>query len=158
MNRTWCEREPDVVEAVRRGCFSDELRGHVGSCAICAETGPVAQMLLRGASLLGGEDAASGAGVVWRLAQARKREIALKRAARPLIFMRVLSVAYMVLAAGWLLYSLWRSGSIELVSRWRGLQDETAWVGGAIAVLAIAIGAWYLLRDSGRTGEGVASM
>jgi hypothetical protein len=157
MNRTWCERESDVVEAMRRGCFSDELRGHVGSCSICAETQPVAQMLLQSASLLGGEDAAPGAGVVWQRAQARKREIALKRAARPLIFMRAMSVVYLVLVAAWVLHSFWRSGSMERISGWRGLQDETAWVGVAIAALAIAVGAWYLLRDGGRGGEVLPS-
>jgi hypothetical protein len=157
MSRRWCERESDVVEAVRRGCFSDELRGHVGSCAVCAETRPVAQMLLQSASLLGAEDAACGAGVVWRLAEARKREIALKRAVRPLIFMRAMSVVYLVVTAGWLLYSFWRSGSMERVSRWGVLKDETAWVGVAIAALAIAVGAWYLLRDGGRGGEVLPS-
>jgi hypothetical protein len=115
-------------------------------------------MLLQSASLLGGEDAAPGAGVVWQRAQARKREIALKRAARPLIFMRAMSVVYVVLFALWVLHSFWRSGSMERISGWRGLQDETAWVGIAIAVLAIAIGAWYLLHDGGQSGEGVPSM
>ena len=157
MNRAWCERESDVVEALRRGCLSDELRGHIGSCSICAETQPVTQMLLQAASLMGVEYAPSGAEVVWQRAQARKREIALQRAARPLIFMRGLSVAYVALASVWLLHLFWRSGSMELVSRWSGLQDETAWVGVAIAVLAIAIGAWYLLRDGGRVGAVLPS-
>jgi hypothetical protein len=158
MNRTWCERESDVVEALRRGFFSDELRSHVRSCAICAETQPVAQMLLQTASIVRGEHAPSGAGLVWRRAQARKREIALKRATRPLIFMRGLSVAYVVLSAAWLLHSFWRSGSMKLISGWNGLQSETAFFGAAIALLAIAIGAWYLLHDSGRSGEGIPSM
>jgi hypothetical protein len=153
MSRRWCERESDVVEALRRGCFSDELRGHVGSCAICAETGPVARMLLQSASLLSVEQTPSFAGLVWRRAEARKREIALERAVRPLIFMRAMSVVYVLLAAGWWLHSFWRSGSMERISGWGGLQGETTWLGVAIAALAIAIGAWYLLRDSDRGGE-----
>ena len=52
MNRILCERESDVVEALRRDSFSDELRGHVRSCSICTETQVVAQMLLQTASLL----------------------------------------------------------------------------------------------------------
>jgi hypothetical protein len=158
MKRTWCERESDVVEALRRGFFSDELRSHVRSCSVCAETQPVAQMLLQTASIVRGEHAPSGAGLVWRRAQARKREIALKRATRPLIVMRCLSVAYVVLSAVWLLHFFWRSGSMKLISGWNGFQSETAVFGVAIAVLAIAIGAWYLLHDSGRSGEGIPSM
>jgi hypothetical protein len=114
-------------------------------------------MLLRSASLLSVEQTPFAAGLVWRRAQARKREIALKRAVRPLIFMRAMSAVYLVLAAAWLLHSFWRSGSMERISGWRGLQDETAWVGVAIAALAIAVGAWYLLRDGGRLGEVIPS-
>jgi hypothetical protein len=114
-------------------------------------------MLLQTASLMRVEYASSGAGVVWQRAQARKREIALKRAARPLIVMRAMSVVYVVFSVAWLLHSLWRSGSMELIFRWSGLQDEIAWFGVAIALLAIAIGAWYLLRDGGRVGEVLPS-
>jgi hypothetical protein len=158
MNRSWCERECDVVEALRRGVFSDELRHHVGSCAICAETQPVAQMLLQTASRLREERELPAAGLVWRRAQARKKEIVLRRATRPLIFMRVLSVAYVSLFAGWSLYYFWRSGAGEMVSGWNGLQSERVGVAATIAVLAIAIGAWFLLHDGRRSGEGVASM
>jgi hypothetical protein len=156
MNRILCERESDVVEALRRDFFSDELRGHVRSCSICAETQAVAQML-QTASRLHVEYEPSAAGLVWRRAQARKNEIALKRATRPLIVMRAMSVVYVVFSAAWLLHYFWRSGSMESISGWNVLQSETAWFGVAIAVLAMAIGAWYLLRDGGRSGEGIPS-
>ena len=104
MNRTWCERESDVVEALRSGSISDELREHVWSCAICAEAQPVAKMLLQTASVLHRQGEPQAAGLVWRRAQAQKRELALKRAARPLIFMRALSGAYAVLFTAWLLH------------------------------------------------------
>jgi len=158
MNRIWCEWESDVVEALRRGLFSDELRGHVRSCAVCAETEPVAQMLLQAASLLRVEHEPSGAGLVWRRAQARKKEIALRHATRPLIFMRALSGVCVFFSAAWLLHYVWRSRSMELISGWNGFRSETAFYGAAIAALAIAIGVVYLLHDSGRSGEGLPSM
>jgi hypothetical protein len=114
-------------------------------------------MLLRSASLVSGESAPSGAGLVWRQAQARKREIALKRAARPLIYLRGPSVVYMVLFAVWLLHSFWRPGFIELLSGWNVLESERALFAVAIAVLAVAIGAWYLLRDGRRSGATLPS-
>ena len=154
MNRILCKRESDVVEALRRDSFSDELRGHVRSCAICAETQAVAQML-QTASRLHVVQEPSAAGLVWRRAQARKNEIALKRATRPLIVMRAMSIVYVVFSAAWLLHYFWRPGSIGRISGWNVLPIETVFADVAIAVLAMAIGAWYLLRDGGRLGEGI---
>jgi hypothetical protein len=158
MKRTWCERESDVVEALRSGSFSDELREHVGGCAMCAEAEPVAKMLLQAASVLHRQNEPPPAGLVWRRAQAQKRELALKRAARPLIFMRALSGVYTVLFAVWLLHYFLNSGLMEKVSGWNGMQSETAYFGTAIAVLAIAIGAWFLLHDGRSSGESVPSI
>jgi hypothetical protein len=157
MNRMWCERESDVVEALRRDSFSDELRGHVRSCSICAETQAVAQML-QTASRLHVEHEPFAAGLVWRRAQVRKNEIALKRATRPLIVMRAVSIVYVVFSAAWLLHYFWRPGSMGSISGWNVLPIETVFADVAIAVLAMAIGAWYLLRDGGRLGEGIPSI
>jgi hypothetical protein len=157
MNRILCKRESDVVEALRRDSFSDELRGHVRSCSICAETQVVAQML-QTASRLHVEYEPSAAGLVWRRAQARKKEIALKRATRPLIVMRAMSIVYVVFSAAWLLHCFWRPGSMGSISGWNVLPIETVFADVAIAVLAMAIGAWYLLRDGGRLGEGIPSI
>jgi hypothetical protein len=157
MKRILCERESDVVQALRVDSFSDELRGHVGSCSICAETQAVAQMMLQTASRLHVEHGPSVAGVVWRRAQAQKKELALKRAARPLIYVRALSVVYVILIAGWALRYFWRPGSMELLSGWNVLQNETAYFGIAIAALAVAIGACYLLYDSRRSREILSS-
>jgi hypothetical protein len=158
MNRNGCEREFEVVEALRKWSFSEELRGHVRSCAICAETLPVAQMLLLTASALREEHEPPAAGLVWRRAQVRRQEIALQRATRPLIFIRVLSVVYAVLSGTWLLHYFLRSGSMERISGWNVMPSETAWLGAAIAVLAIVVGALYLLHDGRRSGIRVPSI
>jgi len=157
MNRRWCERESDVVQAVGTGLVSSELRDHVLSCAICAEARAVAQVMLRINLISRQEHELPAAGVVWRRAEARKKEIALKRATRPLVFMRALSVVYVVLSAAWFLHYLWRSGFMEGLSGWNGLWSETAGFAAAIAVLAIVIGAGCLLYDSRRANEGVPS-
>jgi hypothetical protein len=157
MNRSWCERESNVVEALRRDAFSDELRDHVGSCTICAETQRVAQVLLQTASRLRAEHEPSAVGLVWRRAQVRKKELALKRATRPLIFMRVLSVVYVALFAGWSLHYFGRPKFMELPYGWNVLVNECACFGVAIAVLAVAIGVWFLLHDGRRSGEVLRS-
>jgi hypothetical protein len=68
MNRRWCERESDAVQALRMGLLSAELSSHVLSCAICAEAQAVAQVMLRAASLRGAEHEPPAADLVWRRA------------------------------------------------------------------------------------------
>ena len=157
MNRRWCKREADVVRSLRTGSLSAELRDHLLSCVVCAEARSAARVMLHTASLLRVEDGMPSAGLVWRRAQTRKREMDLKRATRPLIVMRVLSAVYVVLCAAWALHSFWRSVSVELVSGWDAFRGGTVGFGAAIALLAIAIGAWYLLYDGRRSNTGVPS-
>jgi hypothetical protein len=157
MNRRWCERESDAVQALRTGLLSAELREHVLRCAICTEAQAVARVMLRAASLRGAEHEPPAADLVWRRAEARRKEIALKRATRPLIFMRGLSAVYAALSVAWFLHYLWRASFVELFSGWTVFQSEATCFAAAIAVLSIVIGVGYLLRDSRRTGEGVPS-
>jgi hypothetical protein len=137
--------------------LSAELRDHVLSCAVCTEARSAAQVMLQTASALRIEDEVPAAGLVWSRAQARKREMNLKRATRPLMVMRILSVAYVILSATWFLHYLWRSVFMELLAGWNVLGNETTCFAAALAVLAIAIAAGYLLHDSRRSGEGVPS-
>ena len=157
MNRRWCEQEADVVRSLRTGLLSSELHDHILSCVVCAEARSAAEVMLHTASLLGVEDGLPAAGFVWSRAQARKREGDVKRATRPLIVMRILSVVYVVLCAGWALHSFWRSVSMELMSGWNEFRGGTVGFGAAIALLAIAIAAWYLLYDGRRSNTGLPS-
>jgi hypothetical protein len=156
-NRRWCEREADVVRSLRMGSLSSELHEHVLSCVVCAETRSAAEVMLQTASVLRVEDGLPGAGLVWSRAQARKREMDVKRATRPLIVMRVLSVIYVALCAGWALHSFWGSVSMELVLGWDAFRSDIVGFGAAMALLAIAIGAGYLLYDGRRSGAGIPS-
>jgi hypothetical protein len=159
--RRWCEREADVVRSLRTGSLPVELREHVLSCVVCAEAQSAAEVMLQTASLLRVEDGVPAAGLVWSRAQVRKREMDLKRATRPLIVMRVLSVVYVVLCAGWAVHSFWRPVVMELASGLNGwlnaFRSGTVGLGAAIALLAIAIGAWYLLYDGRRSDTGIRS-
>ncbi len=157
MNRTWCERESDAVRSLRTGLLSPELRDHVLSCVICTEARSAARGILGTASLLLAEHEPPAAGLVWRQAEARRREMALKRVTRPLVIMRVLSAVYMVLAAAWFVHSFWRSDFVGFLLDWNVLRSETLLFTAVIAVLAIAIGSGYLLHDSRRSGEVAAS-
>jgi hypothetical protein len=156
-NQRWCEREADVVRSLRAGSLPVELRDHVLSCVVCAEARSAAGVMLQTASLLRVEDGVPAAGLVWSRAQVRKREMDLKRATRPLIVMRVLSVVYVVLCAGWAVHSFWRPVVMDLASGLNAFRSGTVGLGVAIALLAIAIGAWYLLYDGRRSDTGIRS-
>lgn len=157
MNRTWCKRESDVVQAVRAGLFSSELHEHVLRCTICTETRAVTTVMLQAASLRGAEDELPAAGLVWRRAETRKKELALRRATRPLIFMRALGVVYVVLSAAWLLHSFWRPGFMGALYDGGALLKGTACFAAVASVILIAIGVGYLLNDSRRSSGGVPS-
>jgi len=158
MKRMWCEREAEVVRSLRMDSFPAELRDHIAKCVVCAEARGAAGVMLQAASRLRVENEVPAAGLVWSRAQARRREIGLKRATRPLIVMRVLSAVYGVLCAVWFLHHLWRSGPMELLAGWNVLGNETTSFAVALAVLAIVIAAGYLLHDSRRSGEDLPSM
>jgi hypothetical protein len=146
-----------VVGELRIGALSPELLEHVRSCPVCAETQVVARMMLQAASLRNAAHEVPDAGRVWRRVEARKREIALRRAARPLLFMRILSVACLTFSAVWFLRYFRRPSLMELFSGWNVLASESALFAALIAVLAIVIGAGYLLHDGRRSVESIAS-
>ncbi|MDW5265569.1 MULTISPECIES: hypothetical protein [Acidobacteriaceae] len=154
MNRNRCECERSVAEALRTGVWTAELQQHVGGCAACEETRRVAGSLLRYASGL--QVTVGGADAIWRRAQAERQAMALKRATRPLIFMRGLSVGCVVAFALWVLRGFSRigysSGYHDWMHGWAGAGVETAAVGVGIAMVCIGVGAFYMLREDRRRG------
>lgn len=157
MSRSRCEREIEVAGASRTGSWTEELSRHLRECAICAETRQVAESLLRNAAVLRSEYEPAPADQVWRRAQMRRQEAALRRATRPLIFMRVLSLACMGVFAAWILRGSGRFYHSELARVWNLGGAGTVLIGAVIAVACIAIGAWYLLYEGKRSGSVISS-
>lgn len=158
MKRDRCEWEIEVVDALRTGTWTAELDGHLRTCAICAETRLVAGSLLRSAAALRMQQEPLPAAQVWRRAQARKQEMALRRATRPLIFMRAVSVVCVIAFAAWLLHSFWHFADRGLISGWGAMAAQTAVAGAAIAVACIAVGAWYLLHEGKQQNGAISSI
>jgi hypothetical protein len=155
MKHIRCEREMEVVGAMRTGTWTADLGSHVRDCAICAETRLVAERLLESAEVLRTGHDPIAADRIWQQAQARRQEVALQRAAAPLIFMHRLSLACVIAFATWLLHSFWHMADGKLMRGWTLPGIETATMGAAIAVVSIAVGAWYLLRESDRAVSSV---
>jgi hypothetical protein len=159
MNRARCEREGEVVSELRVGSLSAELKGHLRGCVSCAETERVARALLRSAAGMRAELEVPAAEVVWRRARARSRELALKRAARPLILMRVFSFVCVVVSAVWLSHGFW-NGLPEYWEQMSGLglmATRAASLGIGFAVLSVGVASCYLLWESRRSGGVVPS-
>lgn len=156
MSRNRCECEMEVVQALRTGVWTTELRGHVEGCTACAEARRVAESLLQYASMLRSENEAGNVEAIWRRAQAERQAMALKRATRPLIFMRGLSVGCVAAFAGWFLLGLSRLDYREWIHGWAGVGVETAVVGLGVAVVCIGFGAFYMLREDRRVLGGIS--
>jgi len=127
MTRTLCKREFDAVQALRIGVFSAELREHVLSCVVCTEARGAAEMNAANGFASARRGWTACGQLVWSRAQAQRREIGLRRAARPLVFMRVLS-AYTWFVGSVVFALFWRSDFMELLSNWNVLGSESAWV------------------------------
>lgn len=156
MNRNRCECEVKVTEALRTGVWTAELRKHVTGCAACEETRRVAGSLLQYAAGLRVESAAGGADAIWQRAQAERQAMAVKRAMRPLLFMRGLSLGCVVALALWLLrsfsHAVYYPGYKGWMHGWAGGGVETTAVGVGVAMVCIGVGAFYLLREDRRQG------
>jgi hypothetical protein len=154
MNHNRCECEIKVTEALRTGVWTAELQDHVAGCVACEETRRVAASLLQYASGLQVESEAGSADAIWRRARAERQAMVLKRATRPLIFMRGLSVGCVVALALWLLRGFSRTvfypGYRDWMHGWAGTGVETAAVGVGIAMVCIGLGALYMLREDRR--------
>lgn len=147
MKQEYCERESEVVAAARDNSFSPELSKHMQGCGRCQETERVAQVFLRHAAFLEAQNEPMAANHIWQRAQRRKQELALKRATRPLQFLRFLSCAYIVALAGWLLYSVWPSLRPELRLNW----SESIFIGTVMAILLIVVGSGYFIYHEKRS-------
>jgi hypothetical protein len=83
-----CERETEVLESVRAGCWpqacDDDLRAHVDQCPICAELIMVAEALRQEDAAARSEVTLPAPGFIWWKAQIRARHMADERAAAPI--------------------------------------------------------------------------
>jgi hypothetical protein len=144
---TPCEKEFEIASALRAGALSAELIDHIRICPSCAETERVAGALLRSASSIAAPP--PHVALVWRNAELRRQEAALRRATRPLIFMRALSIACTLAFAVWILLSLPRIlPQYRTVLPTFTVATQASMLGAGFAVVLVALGAWFLLRDS----------
>ena len=102
MNPSHCEKEQEVLEAVRSGGrpgrWEDALRVHVAHCQVCADVALVAKFLQQETELAGAEAKLPEAGLVWWKAQLLARRMAAERATQPIALAEKLALAWGILS------------------------------------------------------------
>ena len=93
----------DVLDALTSGRWpdrvDDELRGHVATCAICADVVDVASAVLEDRHDEPGEMRIPSSAVMWWRAQMRARQEAAREAARPITVAQVVAAVTLVAVA-----------------------------------------------------------
>jgi hypothetical protein len=97
MNLGNCQRESQVVAAVRAGQWSADLRAHLAGCEICAEAALVAE-LLQAEQQTAELPALPSAGQVWWKAQIRGRREDAEQVLKPVRVAQRTSAACALLA------------------------------------------------------------
>ncbi len=97
MIATECDREPEVIDAVRSGRWPErcdgELRSHVSECAICTDIVAVAHALQEEHEFARREARIPPAGRIWWRAEMRARQEAARRATQPITVVQGLTGA-----------------------------------------------------------------
>ena len=148
MTRRTCERESSVAAAARTGQWSADLEDHLAACTVCRETKRVAELFLEHAAVISTQIQPSAASVVWQRMQARRRQLALKRATQCVTLMSVLAGIYAAVLAGWYLPRLWHP---QLSTDLSPLSGGVVLAGILTAVVAVLIGACCMVLLGGRT-------
>jgi hypothetical protein len=88
MSRMECLREQEVLDAVRCGQYSDELRTHAGQCAICSDVVEIATVLREDFEGEIAHARVPSAGLVWWRAEIRSRQEAVRTVSRPITWVQ----------------------------------------------------------------------
>lgn len=148
MNRSHCEREAEILEALRLCGLGPELATHAARCAICADTLAVSEFLQadnRPAITLPDSD------FLWWRAQLARKQIAVERATRSIALVKKLSYFGVAAAGLWLVFAPGHLGSIlSVLSRHAifsaGTLGQSALFLGVAALVSTLLGSLYLAR------------
>ncbi|HEX8765586.1 MAG TPA: hypothetical protein VF740_10515 [Candidatus Acidoferrum sp.] len=161
MSRVHCEREAEIIEALRRGAGHPELAKHVADCAICADTLAVSEFLQADKTRafvqhrpstrseepwLGlnpstvNEKAQVCAGLpdsdfLWWKAQLARKQVALERATRSIALVKKVSYLGAAAAGFWFIFAPGHVGSMLSV-----LSRHEVWPTGALTQSALFLG------------------
>jgi hypothetical protein len=145
-----CEREKEVIEATRNGLWTSSLRFHLLDCALCTQTELIAASLQEDAAKMERGLDLPPAGTVWRRAETRRREGALRRATRrPFLIVGALGAVYCVILLLWGIFQLPQSVYRLFVAP-PGLTGDVALAGAAVSGILAIVGSCVLVLETKR--------
>ena len=124
MNRFYCEKETEIIEALRAGTLNFELARHASSCAICADTLAVSEFLQTEKRAV---QVPLDSDFLWWKAHFASKQMAVERATRSIVLVRKVSYLGVAVAGLWLVFA---QGHLE--SLMTALSDHKSWLTGGL--------------------------
>lgn len=148
MNRFYCEKETEILEATRGGFLSPELANHATRCANCADTLAVSEFLCSDAATV---SPLPDSDFLWWKAQLARKQVAVERATRSIAVVRKISYLGAAAAGLWLVFSPSPLGSILSFLSKREIWPACALTQSALFLAVAALfftllGSLYLAR------------
>jgi hypothetical protein len=145
-----CEREQQVIEATRDGLWTSSLRAHLRDCAHCTQTELIAASLQEDAAKAKRALDLPPAGLIWRRAQTKRREVALQQATRrPFLIAGTLGAVYFMGFLLWAIFQLPPSVYRPFIVP-SGLTGNVALAGTGVSAMLAIIGSFVLLLETKR--------
>lgn len=161
MDKQYCEKEHEVVAALRGFAPDPAIFRHAHECPVCSEVLLVAGLLQEDSRLADYADyevsSLPDASLMWKKAQTRAEEIVLRKATLPIRIMCTCAYALTILSSPWLAvqlsharlsmpnlgitYSLWTDRS------WLAAFTGTTVVGFTLTIVSVGLSSWYMLRE-----------
>lgn len=137
MNRLYCEKEKEIIEALRGAILDAGLVKHASSCAICRDTVAVSEFLQRNrepAPMLPDSD------FLWWKAHLARKQSAVERATRSIALVRKVSYLGFAAAVVWLVFA---PGHLEPIMH--ALSKHQSWLTDSLGKSAVFMGLGALL-------------
>jgi hypothetical protein len=149
MNRSCCDREAEIIVAMRRGALCPELEKHASACPICSDIAVVTKFLQTQAAV---EPVPLDPNFLWWKAQLANKQLALERATRSIALVERIAYWGIGAAALWLMLAPGRLGSIlgalSNPEIWpTGALGQSSLLMGVAALIFTLLGSWYLVRS-----------
>ena len=103
MSLRTCNRDQEIAEALAAGFWpeacSEDLRAHLAACDACSQRVLLSQAFRRERAAACAQPRLESPGVLWWRAQLRRRNAAIERIGRPVLFAQVFAVLTALVAA-----------------------------------------------------------